>query len=58
LCDRNLPVADIDFTGDSGGNQGGAAFFEEFYLLLLEFDQVVDFGGFVIEESGDLGLFF
>jgi len=34
-----------------------AFFFEQFNQLLLFFNQVIDFGGFMVEEVGNLNLF-
>ncbi|MNP70394.1 hypothetical protein D3C76_1666230 [compost metagenome] len=39
------------------GDHGLALFLEQFDQALLLYDQGVDFGGFVVEEAGDLGLF-
>ncbi|OHR85609.1 hypothetical protein HMPREF3289_25575 [Pseudomonas sp. HMSC75E02] len=48
----------VEAFGDGVRDDGLALFLEQFDQALLLFDQRVDAGGFVVEEAGDLGLFF
>src|SRR3546814_9404776 len=48
----------VEAFGDGVGDHGLALFLEQLDQSLLLFDQGVDAGGFVVEEAGDLGLFY
>ncbi len=54
ILHRRIGVESLRY---SVGNERGALLLQQFDQAFLLGDQGVDFGGFVVEESGDGGLF-